>query len=85
MDNHISRIDEKIKKLEREKKIYEHSLSKVNRKKRTRRLIQIGALSEKYFDLYHNDLHEIEEIYSQFSAYIKAKKLDKHKKGGGNH
>lgn len=84
MTNQINKLDEQIRKLERERKIYEHSLSKVNRKKRTRRLIQIGALSENYFDLYNNDLHDIEEIFSQFSSYVKAKKLDKHKKGEGN-
>lgn len=84
MTNQINKLDEKIRMLEREKKIYEHSLSQVNRKKRTRRLIQIGALSEKYFDLYSNDLHEVEEIFSQFSSYIKEKKLDKHRKGEGN-
>lgn len=84
MSNQISKLDEQIKKLEREKKIFEHSLSKVDRKKRTRRLIQIGALSEKYFDLYSNDLYEVEEIFSQFSLYVKANKLDKHKKGEGN-
>lgn len=80
MSNQITKIEEKIKKLEREKKIYEHSLSKVNRKKRTRRLIQIGALSEKYFDLYNNDLHDIEEIFSQYSSFVKSNKLNKHKK-----
>lgn len=84
MNNQINKLDEQIKKLEREKKIYEHSLSKIHRKVRTRRLIQVGALSEKYFDLYNNDLHEIEEIFSQFSSYVKAKKLDKHKKKEGN-
>ncbi|MCM3113599.1 DUF3847 domain-containing protein [Lederbergia lenta] len=84
MNNQINKLDEQIKKLEREKKIYEHSLSKINRKKRTRRLIQIGALSETYFDLFNNDIHDIEEIFSQFSSYVKAKKLDKHKKGEGD-
>ncbi|WP_079707683.1 DUF3847 domain-containing protein [Paraliobacillus ryukyuensis] len=80
MSNQINKIDEQIKKLEREKKIYEHTLSKSNRKKRTHRLIQIGALSEKYFDLYHNDLDEIEKIFHQFANYIKGNKLDKHKR-----
>ncbi|MGG4506350.1 hypothetical protein ABEW77_10910 [Heyndrickxia sporothermodurans] len=83
MSNQISKLDEQIKKLEREKKIFEHSLSKIDRKKRTRRLIQIGALSEKYFDLYHNDLHEVEEVFSQFANYVKANKLEKHKKREG--
>ncbi|WP_121606017.1 hypothetical protein [Virgibacillus sp. Bac332] len=80
MSNEINKINEMISKLEREKKIYEHSLSKVNRKKRTRRLIQIGALSEKYFDLYQSDITEVEEIFSQFSNFVKSNKLDKHKK-----
>lgn len=84
MKNQISKLDEQIKKLEREKKIYEHALSNSNRKKRTRRLIQIGALSQNYFDLEHNDLHEIEEIFKQFSSYVKANKLDKHKKREGD-
>ena len=80
MDNQLNKIEKKINKLEREKKILEYSLSKENRKLRTRRLIQIGALSEKYFDLFENDLMEIEEIFSQFSLYVKSNKLDKHKK-----
>lgn len=80
MDNQLTKIEKQIKKLEREKKIYELSLNKENRKERTRRLIQIGALSEKYFDLFENDLHEIEEIYNQFSLYVKSNKLNKHTK-----
>lgn len=83
MSNQISKLDEQIKKLEREKKIFEHSISKIDRKKRTRRLIQIGAISEKYFDLYNNDLHEVEEVFSQFANYVKANKLEKHKKREG--
>ena len=82
--NNINKIDQQIKKLERDKKIYESSINKMNRKLRTRRLIQIGALAEKYFDLYNNDFHEVEEIFSQFSLYVKANKLDKHKKNESN-
>lgn len=84
MDNQLSKIEEKIKKLEREKKIYELSLNKKSRKQRTRRLIQIGALSENYFDLYDNDLLDIEEIFSQFSLFVKTNKLEKHKKRRNN-
>lgn len=84
MTNEISKIDEQIRSLERDKKIYEHALSNSSRKKRTRRLIQIGALSQSYFDLEHNDLHEIEEIFKQFASYVKANKLDKHKKREGD-
>ena len=43
----------RIKKLEQEKNRLERSLSRdhqIERKKRTRRLIQKGALLEKYFE-----------------------------------
>jgi hypothetical protein len=79
MDNQINKLDQQIEHLERKKKIYEHSLSNESRKARTRRLIQIGALAEKYYELDNNDLHEVEEILKQFSSYVKANKLDKHK------
>ncbi|AIF68413.1 hypothetical protein GZ22_18475 (plasmid) [Terribacillus saccharophilus] len=84
MDNQINKLNQQIEHLERKKKVYEHSLSQESRKERTRRLIQIGALSEKYFELNQNDLQEVEEIFKQFSAYVKSNKLDKHKKEGSN-
>lgn len=81
MANKIDKIDKQIEKLETEKKILKRNMNnQLSRKERTRRLIQIGALSEKYFDLKKNDLDEIELIFSQFSNYVKNKKLDKHKK-----
>lgn len=80
MSSKIEKIDQKISQLEREKKILERSLKTNQRKERTRRLIQLGALSEKYFDLYHSDLEDVEEIFSQFSNFIKNHKLDRHKK-----
>lgn len=81
MANKIDKIDKQIEKLETEKKILKRNINnQLSRKERTRRLIQIGALSEKYFDLKKNDLDEIELIFSQFSNYVKSKKLDKHKK-----
>lgn len=81
MANKINKIDKQIEKLETEKKVLKRNINnQLSRKERTRRLIQIGALSEKYFDLKKNDLDEIELIFSQFSNYVKSKKLDKHKK-----
>lgn len=81
MNNRINKYDKEIKKLELEKKALKRKLSgHLTRKERTRRLIQIGALAEKYFDLKHNSIEEVEEIFLQFSAYVKNKKLDKHKK-----
>lgn len=80
MSNQVNKLDQQIEHLERKKKIYEHSLSKESRKERTRRLIQVGALAEKYFELDGNDLHDVEEIFKQFSSYVKANKLSKHAK-----
>lgn len=79
--NKIDKIDKQIEKLETEKKILKRNINNhLSRKERTRRLIQIGALAEKYFDISHNNLDEVEEIFLQFSSYIKHKKLNKHKK-----
>lgn len=80
MKSKIEKLDEKILQLEREKKILEGSLKINQRKERTRRLIQIGALSEKYFDLYHSSLEDIEQVFSQFADFVKKNKLNKHKK-----
>lgn len=81
MSDKIARIDKKIKRLEIEKKaLKKHTENYQKRKERTRRLIQIGALTEKYFSLEANSIEDVEEILTQFSAYVKAKKLDKHKK-----
>lgn len=80
MKSDIKKIDNKISKLEMQKKIIARSLKYDKRKKRTHRLIQIGALAEKYFNLYQLDISDVEEVFSQFSDFVKSNKLDKHKK-----
>lgn len=47
------------------------------RKKRANRLIQKGALLEKYFEASHLDIEETEELLSIFSVYINTNKPDK--------
>jgi len=44
------------------------------RKNRANRLIQKGALLEKYFDCYHLDVEETEELLTMFSAYVVSNK-----------
>lgn len=50
------------------------------RRKRANRLIQTGALAEKYFDTSHLNPEQIEELFKMFSDYINHKKPDKFKK-----
>lgn len=72
----------RIKKLEQEKNRLERSLSHDNqmeRKKRTRRLIQKGALLEKYFESEHLSVEETEELLKMFAYYVKEKKSEKFK------
>lgn len=72
----------RIKKLEQEKNRLERSLSRDNqieRKKRTRRLIQKGALLEKYFEAEHLSIEETEELLKTFSSYVNERKTEKFK------
>lgn len=70
----------RIKKLEQEKNRLERSLSRdhqIERKKRTRRLIQKGALLEKYFEAEHLTVEETEDLLKMFSGYVNANKSTK--------
>lgn len=64
-------LDFKEKTLEEKKKMIERKLHYNSRKARTRRLIQTGALVEKYFDIEHLSIEDKEELFKLFSAYIK--------------
>lgn len=78
--NDIDKLDLKIKYLTDKKKSLEKSVSNVNRKERTRRLIQTGALCEKYFEIEHLSIEDREEVFKIFSDYIKAHIPEKFKK-----
>ena len=72
----------KIKKLEQEKNRLEQSILLDNlseRKKRTLRLIQKGALLEKYFEAEHLTVDQTEELLKMFVGYVNAKKSEKFK------
>ncbi|WP_245947523.1 hypothetical protein [Bacillus taeanensis] len=71
---HRLNTDEKLKKLDgmiERSKIKKMKMKEKERKERTRRLIQKGALLEKYFDSYHLDVEETEELLKIFSEYVK--------------
>ncbi|MEC0434416.1 hypothetical protein P8832_09610 [Bacillus subtilis] len=80
-------MSEYLKKLEQEKNRLELSIkrsqlsnSSKERKERTRRLIQKGALLEKYFDCEDLTEEETEELLKIFSSYINDKKPEKFKR-----
>jgi len=50
------------------------------RKKRANRLIQKGALLEKYFESDHLNIEETEELLKVFSGYVNNNKPDIFKK-----
>ncbi|MGY0173305.1 hypothetical protein ACQ7AG_09415 [Lactococcus petauri] len=83
LENLISKKDEIQKKIERENLILKKSKyleSTKERKARTRKLIQKGALLDKYFEIENLSIDETEDFLKIFSNYIKENKPDKYKK-----
>ena len=82
-NNLIKQRDRAEKKLEqvdfkaRQSKYYE---SQKKRKARSRRLIQKGALFEKYFEAENLSIDESEELLKIFADYVNANKTNKYKK-----
>lgn len=80
-DNDLKKINKQIEKLKIQKNMLQsNSEQNINRKKRTKRLIEKGALLEKYFDIEHLTPNETEELLKIFSEYIKEKIPKKYKK-----
>lgn len=79
-DELISKIENDLKVLKLRKKIIQSkSVENENRKKRTRRLIQKGALLEKYFDIENLTVEQTEEFLKVFSNYVINNKPEKFK------
>lgn len=72
-------MKQKKQLIEREKRKWSVYMER-ERKKRASKLIQKGALLEKYFDCDHLDITETENLLHMFSQYVNDNKLDKHKK-----
>lgn len=75
LTNQKQKLQEKINREERIIKQQKYAQQSKARKARTRRLIQKGALLEKYFDIDNLSVDETEEFFKQFSGYVKAHKL----------
>lgn len=59
---------------------YQYIENKKARKARTRRLIQKGALLDKYFETERLSADETESLLKTFANYVNSNKPDKYKK-----
>lgn len=70
----IQEIESEIKDLKSQKTKLKNEISGKSkyqyRKERTRRLIEIGALSEKYFELHRLTPEECETLFKTFSTFV---------------
>ena len=60
---------------------YQYIENKKARKARTRKLIQKGALLDKYFETESLSADETESLLKIFANYVNSNKPDKYKKG----
>ena len=58
----LHKLEDKIKVLEQKKKALEYKISNEDRRERTRRLIQKGALLEKYLENENVSLKDTEDL-----------------------
>lgn len=80
-NNDLNDINKRIEKLKIQKNILRaNSEQNINRKQRTKRLIEKGALLEKYFEIDCLTVEETEDFLKFFSEYIKANKPKKYQK-----
>ena len=83
-EDKLAKIDNNIKKLEAQKTKMDRAIKikdqRNYRKERARRLIQTGALAEKYFDIENLSMDEREVLFKMFSQFIVKNKPDYLKK-----
>jgi uncharacterized protein YukE len=74
----LQEIDNELQNLNSQKRKLKNELKRKSnyqyRKERTRRLIEIGALSEKYFELQKLTPSECESLFKTFSTFVKKNK-----------
>jgi len=78
--SYLKRLEQQKNQLELSLKRNQLSDSNKKRKERTRRLIQKGALLEKYFECEHLNIDETEELLNTFSDFVKKNTPNKFKK-----
>lgn len=72
-------LSEKLTELQQKKKRLENEtrrkLNWENRKARTKRLIETGALAEKYFGIEDFTIEQREKVFQTFSEFVKKNKV----------
>ena len=72
-------LKEKITQLQQKKKLLENEtrrkLNWEKRKARTKRLIETGALAEKYFGIEDFTIEQREKVFRTFSEFVKKNKV----------
>ena len=80
----LNQIEEELKKLQAShdyiKERIKHKTQSSYRKERAKRLIETGALAEKYFELDGLSLEQREKLFKTFSQFIVANKPNEFKK-----
>ncbi|MBU4643284.1 hypothetical protein [Bacillus toyonensis] len=71
-ETELKKIERELEYLKITKRELQFQDKQNDRKKRTKRLIETGALCEKYFDMYHMTIEDREEVFKIFSNYIQA-------------
>lgn len=74
------KVQEKIRQSELALKKSSYFENRQERKARSRRLIQKGALLEKYFQADQLSVDQTEELLKVFANYVNTKKPDQYKK-----
>lgn len=84
-NNDLNDINKRIEKLKIQKNILRaNSEQNINRKRRTKRLIEKGALLEKYFEIDYLTVEETEEFLKIFLNILKRINLKSIKKRKNN-
>lgn len=65
----LEELDQKVKQLQAKKQRLQAQINHKKRKERTRRLIQIGAIFEKYFEL--EGVEEAEKVAFSYADNVK--------------
>lgn len=81
--SNIDKVNQKINELKKKqndlKKQVEYTSKSNYRKERARRLIETGALAEKYFELDKLNIADREELFKMFSPFVIGNKPKKFK------
>ena len=71
-EERLKELEKKIEQIKVQKQQVESRLKEKERKERTRRLIQVGAIFEKYFDI--ADVDQAEKIAFALKKYVENNK-----------